>query len=92
MSSIPRYENDKQLKLKQFDERNSQIQQQLTIENDREMEFDENNEDSPSDSKRRRIMENDIENDDQVHLNQSYFSSRINSSSDTINSEVIAAY
>ena len=67
MSSIPRYENDKQLKLKQFDERNSQIQQQLTIENDREMEFDENNEDSPSDSKRRRIMENDIENDDHVH-------------------------
>ncbi len=67
MSSIPRYENDKQLKLKKYNERNSQIQQQLTIENDREMEFDENNEDSPSDSKRRRIMENDIDNEDQVH-------------------------
>jgi hypothetical protein len=34
------------------------------MENDREMEFDENNEDSPSDSKRRRVMENDIENEE----------------------------
>lgn len=63
------------------------------MENDIEMEFDENNEDYPSDSKRRRIMENDIDNDEsQSNLNQSYFSSRIHSSSETINSEVIAAY
>ena len=34
------------------------------MENDREMEFDENNEDSSSDSKRRRVMENDIDNEE----------------------------
>lgn len=64
MSSIPRFDNDKQLKQKQYNERNSQIQQQLTMENDREMEFEENNEDSPFDSKRRRIMENEIDIED----------------------------
>lgn len=34
------------------------------MENDREMEFEENNEESPFDSKRRRIMENEIDNED----------------------------
>jgi hypothetical protein len=28
------------------------------MENDREMEFDENNEDSPSNSQRRRVIQN----------------------------------
>ena len=34
------------------------------MENDREMEFDENNEDSPSDSKRRRVMATEIDNEE----------------------------
>ena len=58
MSSIPRNETDKIIKAKNFNERNLQIQQQLTMENDREMEFDENNEDLPSNSQRRRVIQN----------------------------------
>ena len=58
MSSIPRNETDKIIKAKKFNDRNLQIQQQLTMENDREMEFDEKNEDTPSNSQRRRVIQN----------------------------------
>lgn len=60
----------------------------MTIENDREMEFDENNEDSPSNSKRRRVINDNFENEDSK-IHQSYSSG---SSSESINSEIIAAY